>query len=387
MEQKCSPPYSATRQLLWTREDLRNMLAASCLSRLVRLAINRRLISSKALVYANYGDPQSVLNMSERTLSDPADDEILVKMCAAPVHPSDINTVQGVYPIKPPLPAVAGNEGVGRVIITGRNVKDFAIGDLVIPTRVSSGTWQTHVCAKSDLFYRLPDSMPTSHAAVFRTNPGTAFRLLSDFTQLQNGGVIIQNGATSAVGIYTIQIAKLLGYQTINLFRPRINTDATEETRKLLIDYGATWAFTEPEWTDSTSPLVAEAKSSGPIKLALNCLGGKSAIVLLKALAEGGTLVSYGGMSRNPMSIPVGPLIFRDLRLRGFWMSAWIQKEHPSRVGLMHRQLSDWFTRNLIQPSPFMDVPFDDWKKAIELSQFGDSGPTGIRKKIILKME
>ncbi len=43
-------------------------------------------------------------------------------MLQAPINPSDINTIEGKYPIKPPLPAVPGNEGVGVVREVGSEV-------------------------------------------------------------------------------------------------------------------------------------------------------------------------------------------------------------------------------------------------------------------------
>lgn len=39
--------------------------------------------------------------------------------CQAPINPSDINTVQGKYPLSPPLPGVPGHEGVGEVTAVG----------------------------------------------------------------------------------------------------------------------------------------------------------------------------------------------------------------------------------------------------------------------------
>ncbi len=36
---------------------------------------------------------------------------------------------------------------------------------------------------------------------------------------------------------------------------------------------------------------------------------------------QSGTLVTYGGMSMQPVSMPTSLLIFKDLRVRGFWMS------------------------------------------------------------------
>lgn len=40
----------------------------------------------------------------------------------APINPSDINTIQGKYPLKPPLPAVPGHEGVAEVVALGSQV-------------------------------------------------------------------------------------------------------------------------------------------------------------------------------------------------------------------------------------------------------------------------
>lgn len=60
--------------------------------------------------------------------------------------------------------------------------------------------------------------------------------------------------------------------------------------------------------------------------LALNCIGGKNATELSRSLADGGTMVTYGGMSRKPLIIPTGKLIFNDIKLKGFWMTRWNQQ-------------------------------------------------------------
>ena len=167
----------------------------------------------------------------------------------------------------------------------------------------------------------------------------------------------------------------------VNLFRARSTNEATELTRKVLLDYGATWAVTDSEFSDNSTEFVKEAKSAGPIRLALNCLGGEPAILLIKSLADRGTLVSYGAMTRSPMPVPVGPLIYRDIRLRGFWISAWIEQQPPSTVREMYTQLSAWFSEGSLRPSPYAEFPLEDWKKAIDMAKFDDSEPTGIRKR------
>ena len=70
--------------------------------------------------------------------------KVSVKWLLAPVNPADINTIQGKYPSKPPLPAIPGNEGVGEVIAIGSNVKHLSVGDRVIPNGTNLGTWRTY---------------------------------------------------------------------------------------------------------------------------------------------------------------------------------------------------------------------------------------------------
>ena len=48
---------------------------------------------------------------------------------------------------------------------------------------------------------------------------------------------------------------------------------------------------------------------------------GEAGTACARALAPGGTLVSYGAMSQQPLALPPGLLIFNDIRVRGFWLT------------------------------------------------------------------
>jgi trans-2-enoyl-CoA reductase len=73
-------------------------------------------------------------------------------MLAAPINPADINTIQGVYAVKPPLPSIPGNEGVGEVISVGTKVTGLKKGDRVLPRANAWGTWRTHaVCDAKEM--------------------------------------------------------------------------------------------------------------------------------------------------------------------------------------------------------------------------------------------
>ncbi len=57
--------------------------------------------SIKAIVYQAHGKPEEVLRLEEQPLPQPAPDEALVRMLAAPINPADLNAIEGKYPIRP----------------------------------------------------------------------------------------------------------------------------------------------------------------------------------------------------------------------------------------------------------------------------------------------
>lgn len=113
---------------------------------------------------------------------------VLVKMLAAPVNPSDINQIQGQYPLENASTVpVAGNEGVGVVAQIGGDVRTVRVGDWVVPSAPAFGTWREQVvCAEHDL-HVVPNDLPLDVAASLLVNPPTAYRLLEDFCQLREG--------------------------------------------------------------------------------------------------------------------------------------------------------------------------------------------------------
>lgn len=78
-----------------------------------------------------------------------------MKWLYAPVNPADINTIQGKYPSKPPLPATPGNEGIGEIVEVGPNTQGLCVGDRVVPNGVNKGTWRTHAVYKVEDMYKV----------------------------------------------------------------------------------------------------------------------------------------------------------------------------------------------------------------------------------------
>ncbi|XP_032216758.1 enoyl-[acyl-carrier-protein] reductase, mitochondrial isoform X2 [Mustela erminea] len=267
----------------------------------------------RALVYGHHGDPAKVVELKNLELAAVGGSDVHVKMLAAPINPSDINMIQGNYGLLPKLPAVGGNEGVGQVVAVGGSVTGVKPGDWVIPANAGLGTWRTEAVFSEEAVISIPSDLPLQSAATLSVNPCTAYRMLMDFEQLQPGDCVIQNASNSGVGQAVIQIAAALGLRTINVVRDRPDFQKLTDRLKSL---GAEHVLTEEELRKPE--MKNFFKDMPPPRLALNCVGGKSSTELLRHLAPGGTMVTYGGNGQAARHSLCEPAHFKDLNFEAF---------------------------------------------------------------------
>ncbi|XP_071807232.1 enoyl-[acyl-carrier-protein] reductase, mitochondrial-like [Asterias amurensis] len=317
---------------------------------------------ARALVYAEHGDPSKVVQLTETDLPPVDSSSVKIKMLASPINPADINTIQGVYPIKPALPTVGGFEGVGEVIEVGGQVTEVKLGDRVIPATNNLGTWRSHLVCPANHVSPLPQDTPVMIGATVRVNACTAYRMLADFVELQPGDCVLQNAANSGAGQAVIQIAAARGLQTINIVRDRPDFD---KLKSYLESLGATAVVTEESLKGKDAAKVF--KELPRPKLALNAVGGKSTITLIKLMEPGGTIVTYGGMSRQPVLVPTGSLIFNDVKFVGYWMTRW-HEQHANSIEASHMitQLCQWGKSGQLRAPNHKLVPLSDFASALD---------------------
>ena len=310
--------------------------------------------SINAAVYQTHGNPADVLQVETRPWPTPAAGEAVVKMSAAPINPADLNQIEGKYPVRPQLPATPGFEGAGIVLESGAGVNGLTSGVLVIvPHNV--GTWRDAIAVKAEDLVIVPDGIEPVQAAMLKINPLTAWRLLHDYVDLQKGDWLIQNASNSAAGRDVIQIAHELGYKTVNVVRRAEVVDELRAERGdvVLVD------------GDNLREEVKSATGGASIRLGLNSVGGDSALRLANCLAPGGTLVSFGAMSLQPLKIPTGLLIFKDLRFRGIWINKWYDNATSAQRMEAFQSLFDMASRGLLKTKVEKAYPLAEAKAAV----------------------
>jgi mitochondrial enoyl-[acyl-carrier protein] reductase / trans-2-enoyl-CoA reductase len=188
---------------------------------------------------------------------------------------------------------------------------------------------------------------------------------LVDFVSLSPGDCVIQNGANSGVGQAVIQIAAEMSLQTINVIRA--NRPNGDQLVTYLKSLGATHVVTDEFVRSPEMKNLVKSLPQGPPKLAFNCVAGRSVADLLKHLAKGANVVTYGGMSKQPMSVPVGPLIFNDIHLRGYWNTRWYsENQNTEKSQSMWAFLSDMIHGGRLKAPVYRLVQLKDYSSAVD---------------------
>jgi NADPH:quinone reductase-like Zn-dependent oxidoreductase len=273
-----------------------------------------------ALILTAFGAKPPALSVEEIGLSEPGADEVLVRMLAAPINPADLNVIEGTYGELPSLPCTIGNEGVGVVERVGSSVVGFASGQTVLP--LAFGTWAEQMLVPAEALVALPEGLDPLQAAMLTVNPATAWRMLHDFVPLQPGDWIVD-----------------------------LRTEAS-------------------------------ALCGGVLpKLALNAVGGASALNVANALGAGSPHVTYGAMGRQPLKIPNSLLIFKNISFRGFWLRRWKETASLTEVRSTYETLAAYLAAGILYTPVHRVFPIEEALEAIsEASQEKRSG------KVLLRM-
>eukprot|EP01098_Paradermamoeba_levis_P004493 TRINITY_DN1920_c0_g1_i1.p1 TRINITY_DN1920_c0_g1~~TRINITY_DN1920_c0_g1_i1.p1 ORF type:complete len:376 (+),score=121.84 TRINITY_DN1920_c0_g1_i1:68-1129(+) len=314
-----------------------------------------RFYSTEAttLSFQSYGSPEKVLRLSKQKLAEPKDNEVQVQLLASPVNQLDLARVQGLLPLKETLPAVGGVEGVGVVVKVGGKVTGLKPSDKVIAVPSSFGTWRTHAVVKETDLIKVDSSLKNEQAATLSLGLATAHRLLEDFEPLKSGDVIIQNGANGLIGQTVVQLAAKKGVKTINIVNDGPNQAETVERLKT---YGAFLVVNDSYVrTAGFRKLISDLPAPS---VAFNSIGGRTALEMARVLKEGGTLVTYGGATRQPLQFPSSLFLVKDLRVRGFSLRKWIashsQEDYQQLIKtveqyLLTNQVKVWVERHKLE--------------------------------------
>jgi NADPH:quinone reductase-like Zn-dependent oxidoreductase len=310
----------------------------------------------KCLLFEQTGNPADVLKLAERERPQPGNGEVLVRMLASPVNPSDLMFVEGAYGVDPQLPQVPGFEGVGVVESSGGGLRGrLMTGRRVAVLNRSGGNWAEFTVVPADQVIPLSGSLSVEQAATFFVNPATAWVMTQEVLQVSTGEWLLQTAAASSLGRMIIRLGKHLGFRTVNVVR---RSSQVDELQRL----GADQVVVFDDRSDGPEVLaerVHEATSAQPIRCAVDPVGGATGSGALQALGERGRLLVYGTLSEQPLNFSPRELMTRGAAVEGFWLGRYMQQQGLVKKLLLVRRLTKLIESGVLQTDNCYRIPLE----------------------------
>jgi NADPH:quinone reductase-like Zn-dependent oxidoreductase len=312
----------------------------------------------KAIVFDRHGQPDEVLQLRDVPDPVPGRGEVLVRLLAAPINPSDLLTVEGNYTAVPKMPATPGYEGVGVVEASGGGLlARWRRGKRVAILGERGGTWAERVVVPAHRVVPLPDDIPDEQAAGFFVNPATALVMTRYVLRVPAGEWLLQSAAGSALGRMVIRLGRRYGFRTLNLVR---RPEQAEELRQLGAD--AAVAATEP---DAIRAEVARVAGGRPIRYALDPVGGPTGSAVVRSLSEGGRALLFGVLSGEPLTVDPRPLISGGQRVEGFHLGGWARRQSIPTMLLLFRRIKRLMREGVLTTDVAATYPLEQIREAV----------------------
>ena len=320
----------------------------------------------KAVTYQNFGPAEEVLHYKEMPTPTPMAGEVLVRIHASGVNPSDIRARAGGRPgvTKPPFPEIIPHsDGAGVIEAVGADVPTNRVGQRVW---LWNGQWQRafgtaadYIALPAEQAVPLPDSISYEQGAVLGIPGLTACHavlghaVLGAGDSIEGKNILISGGA-GTVGHLAVQIATAYG---ANVMATAGGKDKCAEARQA----GASHVFDYR--SGDLSEEIMEATKGAPIDQIIEVEFGKNIEMNSALIAPGGTITAYGSAQDMTPTLPFYPLMFKAVNINLILVYLLSPAQRTTAIKHLTRLLE----KNALNLRISAQLPLSDCAKAHQL--------------------
>jgi len=275
----------------------------------------------------------------------PGAGEVLVKMFASPINPSDLAFLAGGYGIKKPYPAVPGFEGSGTVVAAGKGIlPKLWLGKNVAcaASPKYNGCWAEYMVTTAASCVPLSKHVSMEQGSMMFVNPMTALAFFDVYKKLPNPSKklrgIINTAAASALGRMVIKMGKLHGIPVISVVRRKEQVDILKAAGAENIVNSS-----DSDFDEQLKELAHKLNAA----VIFDCVGGKMVQQLIDAAPKESKLFIYGQLSSNDCEIQPGTLIFTGSQIQGFWLTNRLKTQNMLETILNIRKVQSLIGKEL----------------------------------------
>lgn len=251
------------------------------------------------------------LKVVELDSPKPQAHELLIKVEAAGINFAELEMAKGKYPARKQLPFVMGFEAAGTVVETGTGANGVKVGDRITAI-VSSGGYAEFAVADAAMAIPIPHGVSFAEATTIPIHGLTAFALLKFAAKPQPGETLVIQSAAGGVGLYLLQLAKLLGVRKV------IALVGSKQKIELVKELGADVAidYSQKDWTEQ----VLKATDGIGADVVLEAAAGEIGEASFQLAAPFGRIVLFGARNiHEPFGlVRIQQLIYKNQSVIGF---------------------------------------------------------------------
>lgn len=301
--------------------------------------------------FHQFGGPE-VLRIEQADVAPPGSGEVRIRVKALGLNRAETLMRSGTYIESPNLPSGLGLEAAGIVEAVGAGVSSVTVGDAVsIVPPVSMSRWPAYgelVNYPADGVVKHPAALGWEGAAALWMAYLTAYGALIDIARLRGGETVVITAASSSVGLAAIQIAGHVGAVPIAITR-------TSDKQAALLEAGAAHVISAEE-EDVEARLKKLADPDG-VRVVFDAVAGPLFMPLTAAMARGGMLIEYGGLSKEPTPFPLFEVLSKSLLLRGYLVHEIVTD--PGRLAAAKHFILDGVAAGALRPIIAKTFPFE----------------------------
>jgi len=289
----------------------------------------------------------------------PGPGEVLVRMAAAPINPSDLGALSGLSYGEPrTYPYIPGIEGSGTVVAAGGGLLPrMLMGKRVACSSIvgGDGTWAEYMVTSAQLCIPLKRDVDLEQGAMLIVNPLTALAMIETARKGKHRA-IVNTVAASNLGGMTFRLGQHHGIPVVNVVRRR-------EQAEVVQSRGGEYILnsSDPGFVERLRELAKDLKAT----LFLDAVGGEMTQQLADAAPHGSTILLYSKMSEEYSNIDPFIAIVKDLRLHGWFLANWLRTKNLFQSLALSRQAQGLLATDL-KSTIGNRVPLSSAQEALE---------------------
>jgi len=322
--------------------------------------------ASQAIVCESFGTPD-VMRLKSVTLQSPQQGQVLVRMGAAGVNPSDTyvrlgpdGPYAGNAKLIPSLPYTPGKDGAGTVESVGPGVDTFRPGDRVYSSASLTGTYATHALFSTNQIYSLPSNISFAQGACVGVPAATAYRALHIRGKACANEAVFVHGASGAVGLAAVQLAVNQGCFVVG-------TAGTAEGEEVVRNAGAHFVVNHRAegYLESAKASLPGDKAADGFDLLLEMAADVNLVADFAIMARGGRVAIVGSKAK-PIGINPRLTMPKELDVRGVFLG----NATPGELRETHSALYKAMEEGVLVPVVAVEIPLAEAAKShVEVMQ------------------